>query len=218
LTSLLVAAGVVVVGSATVWWTVTRYGAAIYLRLNDVIELTQELAPLVQSLLRDLTSSAGLPCPRLFVVRGTTPVAFAVKGRSRDAVGLSERAFENLSSAELQGAIGMLVAALANPDLWGRGRRLANWFVTDALAATLTERSDVVGALKALALTETESSTNATLGVSQMVARTLARLSRDVFILLPREPPVLVRIAHLGELVPTAGPSSPSTPRSPQDQ
>jgi len=90
----------------------------IVLRMYRAREVTQADAPQLTSMIQDLAGRAGLPMPRVFVIPGEQPNAFAT-GRNPEhaAVAVTEGIMKTLSPEELRGVIGHELAHVKHRDI-----------------------------------------------------------------------------------------------------
>jgi heat shock protein HtpX len=89
----------------------------IALRMSRAKPLSEEEAPRLHQIVRELAHSAGLPMPRLYLIPASQPNAFAT-GRSpkRAAVAVTEGITQLLSESELRGVIAHELAHIKNRD------------------------------------------------------------------------------------------------------
>lgn len=171
-------------------WTLRRHGVSLFLRAHDAFEVAAERAPAAHAALTDLTQALDVPRPRLFVTAGDAPAAFAIRCPAFTGVGMAGGLLERLTPQEVRGTLALLVALLASPGGWRRERGPEDWFATDDVAAQLTDAESVTAALFALASSRHEPAAS---------ERLLGALSPDVISLVPPRPPIVARLAHLGE-------------------
>jgi len=89
----------------------------IALRMSRAKPLSEEQAPRLFQMVRELAHSAGVPMPRLYVIPASQPNAFAT-GRSpkHAAVAVTEGITQLLSESELRGVIAHELAHIKNRD------------------------------------------------------------------------------------------------------
>jgi heat shock protein HtpX len=89
----------------------------VALRMSRAKPLSEEEAPRLHQIVRELAHSAGLPMPRLYVIPASQPNAFAT-GRSpkRAAVAVTEGITQLLSESELRGVLAHELAHVRNRD------------------------------------------------------------------------------------------------------
>jgi heat shock protein HtpX len=89
----------------------------VALRMSRAKPLSEEEAPRLHQIVRELAHSAGLPMPRLYVIPASQPNAFAT-GRSpkRAAVAVTEGITQLLSESELRGVLAHELAHIRNRD------------------------------------------------------------------------------------------------------
>jgi heat shock protein HtpX len=89
----------------------------IALKMSRAKPLSEEEAPRLHQIVRELAHSAGLPMPRLYVIPASQPNAFAT-GRSpkRAAVAVTEGITQLLSESELRGVLAHELAHIRNRD------------------------------------------------------------------------------------------------------
>jgi heat shock protein HtpX len=80
--------------------------------------ISEEEAPGLYQMVRDLTTRAGLPMPRLYMIPSDQPNAFATgRSPSRSAVAVTEGITKLLSEDELRGVIAHELAHIKNRDI-----------------------------------------------------------------------------------------------------
>src|SRR5215510_8221543 len=89
----------------------------IVLSMYGAQPITESQAPELYGMVRRLTTKAGLPMPRLYVIPGDTPNAFAT-GRSPEhaAVAVTEGITRILDDEELEGVLAHELAHIRNRD------------------------------------------------------------------------------------------------------
>jgi heat shock protein HtpX len=102
-----------VMNFASYWWS-----DKIVLRLYHAQELTPSDHPALFQLTQELTTRAGLPMPRLYLLPGEQPNAFAT-GRDphHAAVAVTEGILQLLSRDEMRGVIAHELAHIKNRDI-----------------------------------------------------------------------------------------------------
>ena len=90
----------------------------IVLRMYRAKEVTESQAPQLYSMVQDLAGRAGLPMPRVYVIPGDQPNAFAT-GRNPEhaAVAVTEGIMKTLTPDELRGVIGHELAHVKHRDI-----------------------------------------------------------------------------------------------------
>ena len=90
----------------------------IALRMSKARPLSEEEAPRLHQMVRELAHSAGIPMPRLYLIPAKQPNAFAT-GRSpkHSAVAVTEGITQLLSETELRGVIAHELAHIRNRDV-----------------------------------------------------------------------------------------------------
>jgi heat shock protein HtpX len=90
----------------------------IALRMSRAEPLSEEEAPRLHQMVRELTHSAGIPMPRLYMIPQDQPNAFAT-GRSpkHSAVAVTRGITQLLSETELRGVIAHELAHIRNRDI-----------------------------------------------------------------------------------------------------
>lgn len=90
----------------------------IVLRMYRAREVTYEEIPELYSMVKELVSKANLPMPRVYVIPGNTPNAFATgRNPSHAAVAVTEGIMSLLSREELMGVLGHELAHIGNRDI-----------------------------------------------------------------------------------------------------
>jgi heat shock protein HtpX len=90
----------------------------IALKMSKARPLSEEEAPRLHQMVRELAHSAGIPMPRLYLIPASQPNAFAT-GRSpkHSAVAVTEGITKLLSETELRGVIAHELAHIRNRDV-----------------------------------------------------------------------------------------------------
>jgi len=90
----------------------------IVLKMYRAVEVDQTSAPDLVRMVRDLSASAGLPVPRIYVIPGDAPNAFAT-GRNPEnaAIAVTEGIIRLLEPEELAGVIGHELGHIKNRDI-----------------------------------------------------------------------------------------------------
>jgi heat shock protein HtpX len=90
----------------------------IALKMSRARPLSEEEAPRLHQMVRELAHSAGIPMPRLYLIPASQPNAFAT-GRSpkHSAVAVTEGITQLLSETELRGVIAHELAHIKNRDV-----------------------------------------------------------------------------------------------------
>ncbi len=95
------------------WWS-----DKIVLRMYGAKELAQSDSPALFQITQDLTMRAGLPMPKLYLVPGDQPNAFATgRDPQHSAVAVTEGITRLLSKDELRGVIAHELAHIKNRDI-----------------------------------------------------------------------------------------------------
>jgi heat shock protein HtpX len=90
----------------------------IVLRMYNARELTQSDSPGLFELVHELATRAGLPMPRLYMIPGEQPNAFATgRDPQHAAVAVTEGIVQMLSRDELRGVIGHELTHVKNRDI-----------------------------------------------------------------------------------------------------
>lgn len=90
----------------------------IVLRMYRAQEVTPQQAPELHRLVQDLAMKAGLPMPRVYIIPGDTPNAFATGRNEKHAVvAVTEGILRILSREELEGVIGHELSHIKNRDI-----------------------------------------------------------------------------------------------------
>ena len=95
------------------WW----FSDKIALRMSHAQPLPEDQNPRLHQIVRELSHSAGIPMPRLYMIPASQPNAFAT-GRSpkHAAVAVTEGITQLLSESELRGVIAHELAHIRNRD------------------------------------------------------------------------------------------------------
>lgn len=102
-----------VMNFASYWWS-----DKIVLRMYGAHELTQNDDPALFQITQDLTMRAGLPMPKLYLIPGDQPNAFATgRDPQHSAVAVTEGITRLLSKDELRGVIAHELAHIKNRDI-----------------------------------------------------------------------------------------------------
>ncbi len=90
----------------------------IVLRMYKGREVTQDEYPGLYNMVKELALKADLPMPKVYVVPGETPNAFATgRNPSHAAVAVTEGIMRQLSEQELRGVLGHELAHIRNRDV-----------------------------------------------------------------------------------------------------
>ena len=90
----------------------------LVLRMYRAQEVTPQQAPELHRLVQDLAMKAGLPMPRVYIIPGDTPNAFATGRNEKHAVvAVTEGILRILSREELEGVIGHELSHIKNRDI-----------------------------------------------------------------------------------------------------
>ncbi len=99
----------------------------LVLRAYGARELSQETAPELYSIVRELATAAGIPMPRLYLIDTDTPNAFATgRNPNHAAVAVTSGIMRICNREELKGVIGHELSHVINRDI-----------LTSTIAATL---------------------------------------------------------------------------------
>jgi heat shock protein HtpX len=128
LTGLLVALGALIGGPGTAllflgiglvinlgsYW----FSDKIALKMSRAKPLSEEEAPRLHQIVRELAHSAGIPMPRLYMIPASQPNAFATgRNPKHSAVAVTQGITQLLSEAELRGVIAHELAHIRNRDV-----------------------------------------------------------------------------------------------------
>jgi len=109
----------------------------IVLRAYKAKELTQQDAPELYSIVRELTAAAGTPMPRLYLVENDTPNAFATgRNPSHAAVAVTTGIMRICNREEIKGVIGHELSHVNNRDI-----------LTSSIAASLAGAVMMIGTM-----------------------------------------------------------------------
>lgn len=90
----------------------------IVLKMYRAIEVDQTSAPDLVRMVRDLAGSAGLPVPKVYIIPGDAPNAFATgRNPENSAVAVTEGIMRLLEPDELAGVIGHELGHIKNRDI-----------------------------------------------------------------------------------------------------
>jgi heat shock protein HtpX len=90
----------------------------IVLRMYQAQEVTPQQAPELHRIVQDLAMKAGLPMPRVYIIPGDTPNAFATGRNEKHAVvAVTEGIMRILSREELEGVISHELSHIKNRDI-----------------------------------------------------------------------------------------------------
>jgi heat shock protein HtpX len=107
------------------------------LKAYNAKELTQQDAPELYSIVRELTTAAGTPMPRLYLVQSDTPNAFATgRNPSHAAVAVTSGIMRICTRDEIKGVIGHELSHVNNRDI-----------LTSSIAASLAGAIMMVGTM-----------------------------------------------------------------------
>ncbi|MCG6533092.1 MAG: zinc metalloprotease HtpX [Syntrophales bacterium LBB04] len=90
----------------------------LILRMYNAQEVGESQAPQLYAMVKDLAMKAGLPMPKVYIVPGDTPNAFAT-GRNEDhaVVAVTEGILRMLNKEELEGVIAHELTHIKNKDM-----------------------------------------------------------------------------------------------------
>ena len=113
-TGVIIALGLALVMNVGSYW----YSDKIVLTMYGARELSPHEAPMIHSMVRELSQQAGIPMPRVCVVPEEAPNAFAT-GRDPEhgVVAVTEGIVRILSPEELRGVVAHEIAHIANRDI-----------------------------------------------------------------------------------------------------
>jgi heat shock protein HtpX len=107
----LVLAGVMNIGA---YW----FSDKIVLAMYRATEVTEKEAPELYGIVRDLTMKSGMPMPKVYIIPGGTPNAFATgRNPSHAAVAATEGIMSLLTKEELRGVMAHEMSHVANRDI-----------------------------------------------------------------------------------------------------
>lgn len=225
------ALGVVMLFLLAGGWLIVAFAPGVILRSCHAVEVRNDQAPNAFSILVDLSASAGCEPPRLFVLPLGQANGFALAGRHRMMVALTEEVFERLSIGQLRGMLAILIAMASHPGarlttslaalaivlipivpVAGRlcrwGLPTDRWFEIDRRAAELVGASGVIAALRALT-----PAADATRPPDRMAASNLFCTSSpvdDPYSQYTTHPSVESRTKRLAAMLPSGAASAPS--------
>jgi heat shock protein HtpX len=108
---------------AFIFATVMNFGAywfsdKLILRMYNAQEVGESQAPQLYAVVKNLALKAGLPMPKVYIVPGETPNAFAT-GRNRDhaVVAVTEGILRILNREELEGVLAHELTHIKNKDM-----------------------------------------------------------------------------------------------------
>ena len=110
---LVIAFGLTIVMNVGSYWFSDR----VVLRMYRAQELTEEQAPELFGMVRELTTSVGIPMPKLYLVPNDSPNAFATgRNPAHAAVAVTTGITRILSREELRGVVAHELGHVANRD------------------------------------------------------------------------------------------------------
>ncbi len=93
-------------------------GDALVLGASQAHEITQEQAPQLYDVVKELSIAAGVPMPRVYVIDDTAPNAFATGRDPKHAsVAITTGLLQKLDREELQGVLGHELSHVRNHDI-----------------------------------------------------------------------------------------------------
>lgn len=94
------------------------YSHKLVLRMYNAQEVSESQAPELYNLVKNLAMKANLPTPKVYLIPGDTPNAFATGRNERHAVvAVTEGLLRLLNREELEGVIGHELAHIKNRDM-----------------------------------------------------------------------------------------------------
>jgi heat shock protein HtpX len=108
---------------AFIFATVMNFGAywfsdKIILRMYNAQEVSESQAPQLYSIVKDLALKACLPMPKVYIVPGDTPNAFATgRNENHAVVAVTEGILRMLNRDELEGVLGHELTHIKNKDM-----------------------------------------------------------------------------------------------------
>lgn len=113
-TGIVIAFGLALLMNVGSYW----YSDKIVLRMYQARELSENEAPAVHSMVRELAANAQIPMPRIAVVPEEAPNAFATgRNPENSVVAVTEGILRLLSPEELKGVLAHEIAHIANRDI-----------------------------------------------------------------------------------------------------
>lgn len=93
-------------------------GDGLILAASQAHEVTEEQAPQLHNVVRELSLAAGIPAPKVYVIDDTAPNAFATgRDPQHASVAITSGLLEKLDREELQGVIGHELSHVRNLDI-----------------------------------------------------------------------------------------------------
>ena len=93
-------------------------GDSIVLAASGAREITEQMAPQVMNVVREMAIAGNVPMPRVYVINDTAPNAFATgRDPSHATIAMTTGLLEKLDREELQGVVGHEMAHVRNLDI-----------------------------------------------------------------------------------------------------
>lgn len=94
------------------------YSDSIVLKMYDAQPVTEEKAPLLYKIVRDLADKAKLPMPKVYIIRDKSPNAFATgRNENHAAVAVTSGILSILNKEELEGVISHELSHIRHKDI-----------------------------------------------------------------------------------------------------
>lgn len=113
-TGIVIAFGLALLMNVGSYW----YSDKVVLRMYNARELSEQEAPLIYTMVRELAMQASIPMPRICIVPEQAPNAFATgRNPEHSVVAVTEGIVRLLSPEELRGVLAHEIAHIANRDI-----------------------------------------------------------------------------------------------------
>ncbi|MCX7704385.1 MAG: M48 family metalloprotease, partial [Planctomycetota bacterium] len=111
--------GLIILLISPLWFAIAYYsGGRIVLAISGAVEVNKQFNPRLFNVVEEMSIAAGLPMPKIFVIRTNSLNAFATgRDPQHAAVAVTTGLLEKLNRDELQGVIAHEISHIRNYDI-----------------------------------------------------------------------------------------------------